>query len=210
MSQGNPLKAIAEFVENSIDAQATRITLVRGKEAGDHYLRIIDDGGGVRQNAEGVPDFEYVATHICDSIKRRLKAEGSGKGLQGEFGIGLLSFWSVGDNLTMRSLDREKRPWQLQMSKGSQHYEIIRSRALLGQPGTELDIRPLNSSLRSLSAEKIQTYLGAELRIACSRAASRSRFRIGVRERNSISFRGYSKDVNSNCRSRLIFPPKSL
>lgn len=26
------------------DAQATRITLVRGKEAGDHYLRIIDDG----------------------------------------------------------------------------------------------------------------------------------------------------------------------
>jgi len=164
MSQGNPLKAISEFVENSIDAKATRVTLVRGKEAGDHYLRIIDDGAGVRHNPEGIPDFEYVATHICDSIKRRLKVEGAGKGLQGEFGIGLLSFWSVGDNLTMRSLDREQRPWQLQMSKGSQKYEIIRSRTLLGQPGTELDIRPLNTSIRSLSAEKIQTYLGAELR----------------------------------------------
>ncbi|HEX7594941.1 MAG TPA: hypothetical protein VF387_01235 [Gemmatimonadaceae bacterium] len=27
----------------------------------------------------------------CDSIKRRLKADGGGAGLQGEFGIGLLS-----------------------------------------------------------------------------------------------------------------------
>ena len=32
---------------------------------------------------------KYVATHICDSIKRRLKADGNGAGVQGEFGIGL-------------------------------------------------------------------------------------------------------------------------
>ena len=47
--------------------------------------------------------FKYVATHICDSVKRRLKADGAGLGLQGEFGIGLLSFWTVGDTLTMTS-----------------------------------------------------------------------------------------------------------
>jgi HSP90 family molecular chaperone len=29
-----------------------------------------------------------------------LKADGNSTGLQGEFGIGLLSFWTVGDNLT--------------------------------------------------------------------------------------------------------------
>src|SRR5688572_4862654 len=95
LSQGNPLKAIAEFVENSIDARAATVTITRGREHGEHYLSIRDDGVGVPRDRDGVPDFKYVATHICDSIKRRLKADGGGAGLQGEFGIGLLSFWTV-------------------------------------------------------------------------------------------------------------------
>ena len=95
LSQSNPLKAVAELVENSIDAQAKTIVITRGKEKGQHYLRVKDDGEGVRKNADGEPDFHYVATHVCDSVKRRLKAQGT-KGLQGEFGIGLLSFWTVG------------------------------------------------------------------------------------------------------------------
>ena len=52
-----------------------------------------------RATRTACPNFKYVATHICDSIKRRLKTEGVGTGLQGEFGIGLLSFWTVGDTL---------------------------------------------------------------------------------------------------------------
>jgi len=94
LSQSNPLKAVAEMVENSIDARAKNIVITRGKEKGQHYLRVKDDGEGVRKNAEGEPDFHYVATHVCDSIKRRLKAQGA-VGLQGEFGIGLLSFWTL-------------------------------------------------------------------------------------------------------------------
>ena len=66
---------------------------------GGHYLAIKDDGDGLPRDANGLPDFKYVATHICDSIKRRLKADGRGTGLQGEFGIGLLSFWTVGGHL---------------------------------------------------------------------------------------------------------------
>ena len=34
LSQSNPLKAVAEFVENSIDAGARKITITRGKEQG--------------------------------------------------------------------------------------------------------------------------------------------------------------------------------
>ena len=71
LSQSNPLKAIAEFVENSIDAHASTITITRGREHGQHYLAIRDDGEGVPRDAEGRPDFKYVATHIGDSIKRR-------------------------------------------------------------------------------------------------------------------------------------------
>jgi DNA gyrase/topoisomerase IV subunit B len=76
LSQSNPLKAIAEFVENSIDAKARTITITRGREHNEHYLSIRDDGYGVPRDSEGLPDFKYVATHICDSIKRRMKADG--------------------------------------------------------------------------------------------------------------------------------------
>jgi len=44
LSQGNPLKAIAEFVENSIDAHAKTITMTRGREHGEHYLSIRSSG----------------------------------------------------------------------------------------------------------------------------------------------------------------------
>src|SRR6476469_9543337 len=98
LSQSNPLKAVAELVENSIDARAKRIIITRGKEKGQHYLRVKDDGEGVRKNADGEPDFHFVATHVCDSIKRRLKTQGV-QGVQGEFGIGLLSFWTLGEDL---------------------------------------------------------------------------------------------------------------
>ena len=55
LSQSNPLKAIAEFVENSIDAHAKTITITRGREHGAHYLSIKDDGNGVPRDAEGFP-----------------------------------------------------------------------------------------------------------------------------------------------------------
>src|SRR5204863_8966293 len=113
LSQSNPLKAIAELVENSIDAQAKTIAITRGREHGEHYLSIRDDGTGIPRDADGLPDFKYVATHICDSIKRRLKSDGQGAGLQGEFGIGLLSFWTIGGTLTMTSPGADQRAYQM-------------------------------------------------------------------------------------------------
>jgi hypothetical protein len=164
LSQSNPLKAIAEFVENSIDAHAKTITITRGKEHGAHYLAIKDDGDGVPRDEEGLPDFKYVATHICDSIKRRLKAEGNGTGLQGEFGIGLLSFWTVGDTLSMTSTGTDQKAYQMTMSKGDSRYEVNPKRMLFAEKGTELKISPLLEGIRTLSGEKIQWYLASELR----------------------------------------------
>jgi hypothetical protein len=164
LSQSNPLKAIAEFVENSIDAHAKTITITRGKEHGAHYLSIKDDGDGIPRDENGLPDFKYVATHICDSIKRRLKADGNGLGLQGEFGIGLLSFWTVGDRLTMTSTGTDQKAYQMTMSKGDSRYEVSPKRILFAEKGTELKISPLLEGIRTLSGEKIQWYLASELR----------------------------------------------
>ena len=61
LSQQNPLKAVAEFVENSIDASARNITITRGRDRGQHFLRIKDDGQGIPRDEQGLPNFQYVA-----------------------------------------------------------------------------------------------------------------------------------------------------
>jgi histidine kinase/DNA gyrase B/HSP90-like ATPase len=164
LSQSNPLKAIAEFVENSIDADAKTITIIRGREHRGYYLAIKDDGNGVPRDTDGRPNFKYVATHICDSIKRRLKADGNGKGVQGEFGIGLLSFWTLGDTLTMISIGADHRSYQMTMHKGDPRYDVSARRVLFAEKGTELRVSPLLEGIRTLSGEKIQWYLASELR----------------------------------------------
>ena len=163
LSQANPLKAVAEFVENCIDARARNVTIVRGKERGGFYLRIADDGEGIPRDENGVPDFRYVATHICDSIKRQLKADGT-TGIQGEFGIGLLSFWTVGQELTLASAGADGVTHQMRMRKGSPDYEVIRRRVLIAPEGTQLTVHPLLPGLRQLTGERIQRYLALELR----------------------------------------------
>ena len=163
LSQNSPLKAIAEFVENSIDARARNITIIRGREQGDPYLRVVDDGEGIRLNDAGAPDFDYVATHVCDSIKRRLKARGA-TGIQGEFGIGLLSFWTVGERLVLSSAGADGRVHDMEMVKGEPQYQVTKRRLLFSQPGTELLVKPLLPGIRQLNPERIQAFLASELR----------------------------------------------
>jgi hypothetical protein len=180
LSQNNPLKAIAEFVENSIDAHARTITIVRGKEAGEHYLKVVDDGDGIPRDDDGQPSFAYVATHICDSIKRQLKQRGA-QGIQGEFGIGLLSFWTVGERLVLASSSTDGRVHQMEMRREEQSYVISPRRSLFPQTGTELVIQPLLPGIRTLSGERIQHYLASELRDRIRRSG----VRILIKDRNA-------------------------
>ena len=162
-SQANPLKAVAEFVENSIDAGARQIVIFRGKKKGEFYLKVSDDGEGIPRNKDGLPDFRRVATHICDSIKRQFKSERSA-GIQGEFGIGLLSFWTVGHNLYMTSCGADGKTYEMTMAKDSPNFAVTTKRLLVPFKGTDLMIYPLLPGLRPLTGEKIQRYLASELR----------------------------------------------
>jgi hypothetical protein len=100
---------------------------------------------------------------VCDSFKRRLKKEGV-EGIQGEFGIGLLSFWTVGERLTLSSAGADGKSYQMEMRKNEPGYGIAQRRALFSHPGVELVVHPLLPGLRQLSGEKIQSYLASELR----------------------------------------------
>ena len=180
LSQNNPLKAIAEFVENSIDAHARNVTILRGRERGELYLKVIDDGEGIPLNEEGLPNFRYVATHICDSLKKQLKERGA-EGIQGEFGIGLLSFWTVGERLLLSSAGADGKAYQMEMKKGESGYAIHPRRILFSHPGTELMIHPLLPGIRQLNGERIQHYLASELRDRIRRSG----VRISIKDRYS-------------------------
>ena len=64
----------------------------------------------------------------------------------------------------LTSTDVEERAWQMLMRKGDPGYTVKARRTLFAEPGTQLRINKLLEGIRSLSGEKIQWYLAAELR----------------------------------------------
>ena len=64
----------------------------------------------------------------------------------------------------MTSTGADRRVYQMVMRKGDPSYSVSPKRMLFGEGGTELRIAPLLDGVRTLSGEKIQWYLAAELR----------------------------------------------
>ena len=163
-SQTHPLKAVCELVENAIDARAKNIDIVRRRSNDQIMLEVGDDGHGVLLDQKGRPHFEHIATHICDSMKRRLSAP-ERVGVHGEFGIGLLSFWSLGEQLRMISSDNEGRLHEMALNRGEQSYAVSPVRRMFAPGGTRIIVGPLLESSRNiLTGEKLRRYLSTELR----------------------------------------------
>jgi len=163
-SQTHPLKAICELTENAIDAGATQVRIARRRSRGQLFLEIEDDGRGVKPDESGAADFQRIATHLCDSMKRHLGA-GERRGVHGEFGIGLLSFWSIGEELRMTSGGEGAALRELRLVRGGREYEIREVRGHLPTGGTRVVVGPLLESTKNLvTGEKIARYLSAELR----------------------------------------------
>ena len=163
-SQTHPLKAICELSENAIDAGATHVRITRRRSQGDLFLEVVDDGRGVKPDASGSPDFERIATHLCDSMKRYLDAP-QRRGVHGEFGIGLLSFWALGEELRMTSGGGDVPLHELCLARGRREYTIRPVRGRLATGGTRVVVGPLLEATKNLvTGEKIARYLSAELR----------------------------------------------
>lgn len=165
-SQTHPLKAVCELTENAIDAGAVNIEFLRFRKGGEIWMQITDDGGGVVLNEDGLPDFRYIATHICDSMKRKLDdLERASKQVHGEYGIGLLSFWTLGRELRMVSPDRHGSFHEMYLKRGEKTYTVTPVGSIDGLEGTRVLVGPMLDSTRQVvTGEKIQKFLSAELR----------------------------------------------
>lgn len=163
-TQTHPLKAVCELAENALDAGAREVAIIRRRAQHDVFLEVVDDGQGIQRDDEGFPDFARIATHVCDSMKRQL-AEQERKGIHGEFGIGLLSFWGLGDSLRIVSQGADGRLYEMQLTRGARTYSVRPVRGQLSTGGTRVIVGPLLAATRSIvTGEKLQRYLSEELR----------------------------------------------
>src|SRR5207244_10501078 len=70
-SQSDPRKAVAELVQNSIDAHALHVVVSRRRLRGSPALTVRDDGEGVLLGLGREAALRYIATNTGSSRKRR-------------------------------------------------------------------------------------------------------------------------------------------
>jgi hypothetical protein len=168
LSQPDPRKALAELVQNSLDAGARAIRVLRLRERGRNCLRVWDDGEGVVPELDRPEALRYIATHVGHSRKRSLTPQQRLELLtQGQYGIGLLGFWSLGEVLEMRTSVPGQRPHRLVLYRERPDYliEPLRGRLPLDERWTEVVVLDLHrEALPALLARRAADYLGSELR----------------------------------------------
>jgi hypothetical protein len=168
LSQPDPRKALAELVQNSLDAGAHRIRLTRVRDRGVPCLKILDDGEGVIPELERPDALRYIATHIGHSRKRSLSPrERLELMTQGQYGIGLLGFWSLGETLEMRTAVPGQKPHRLVLYRDRPDYLIqpLRGRLPLDDRWTEVVVAGLHrEALGAVSGRRAADFLAAELR----------------------------------------------
>jgi hypothetical protein len=117
MQSTNPLRSIKELVDNAIDAfardpsyspnEGKAVKIEMGRSGGGEHIKITDNALGWELNPNsGMPNFEFSVEHIGDSIKKYVKeyqkAREEGVAI-GQYALGLLSFWALGNRLTVFS-----------------------------------------------------------------------------------------------------------
>ncbi len=167
-SQSDPRKAVAELVQNAIDANARAIVIERRRRGRRATLVVRDDGDGIRPDEDRETALRHIATHIGRSHKRNLSPrERHEQIVAGQYGIGLLGFWSIGHRMDIRSRVAGSAPWLLRLVEDEPRAEIVPAPPTIDAPATftEIVVGELHAAaLRPLTTRRLADYLGAELR----------------------------------------------
>lgn len=161
-----PLKSIAELVENGIDSGSAKVEVTRCKRGKGIEILVTDYGRGVTAGSDGNCDMHRVRTSICDSEKIRMEEEQREKDhVIGEFGIGVLGFPAIGENLEMLSRTETSTVTKcMQLRAFSVDCKITSLHGSSIKTGTKVRVYPVhNAIIQRITGEKIAKYLGKEL-----------------------------------------------
>ncbi len=169
-SQNDPRKAMAELVQNSLDAGARTISITRMRRRGEQVVSVFDDGRGIFSELERPKALEKIATNIGRSFKLDLSPqERQHQMMLGKYGIGILGFWSLGRELEMRSRVSGSDVWFLHLIRNKPMAEVMRIPqqriSFTGETWTEVVIRGIHpGAARQIAGRRLGEYLGSELR----------------------------------------------
>jgi Histidine kinase-, DNA gyrase B-, and HSP90-like ATPase len=167
-SQSDPRKAVAELVQNSIDAHARHVVVSRRRLRGGPALTVRDDGEGVLPGLGREEALRYIATNIGSSRKRSLSPEERRRlVVTGQYGVGLLGFWSIGHRMEIRSRVGGSAVHVLRLVEDEPRVGLDDLPAEIGSPETftEIIVTELHETgSRAVSGRRLAEYLAAELR----------------------------------------------
>lgn len=167
-SQSDPRKAIAELVQNSLDAGARRIQIVRRRSRGVPIITILDDGEGVIPEMEREEALHYLATNIGHSRKLGLTPQQRAERVvAGRYGVGLLGFWSLGKILELhtRVAGSPLMMLRLEANKPTASIDRLPTPLDAATTFTEVIVSDLHDSTKRLiNGRRLTDYLATELR----------------------------------------------
>ncbi len=168
-SQSDARKAIAELVQNCLDASARHIEITWFSEKGARCMRIRDDGAGVFPDLSRDEALRTIAQTIGRSHKRELSAaERHRQMMLGKYGIGLLGFWCVARVLEIRTRVGGGELRLLRLIEDEPDGEVLAPRAgrLTDEATyTEVLLREIKEGVaRQVRPPRLQAYLAGELR----------------------------------------------
>ncbi len=167
-SQGDPRKAVAELVQNSLDAGARHVLVERRRIGGAAALVVRDDGDGVLPEMPREEALRYLARHIGHSRKAKLTPlERRERIIAGKYGVGLLGFWAIGRRFELRSRVDGGPAYALCLVEDEPGGRIVEIDVPSDAPSTftEAVVRDIHEpALRTLAGARLASYLGSELR----------------------------------------------
>src|SRR5438128_5166066 len=144
---------------------------------GGAALVVRDDGEGVLPSLGREEALRYIATNIGRSRKRSLSPQERQRlVVTGQYGIGLLGFWSIGHRMEIRSRVGGSGVHVLRLVEDEPRVNLDEVPPDLASPltFTEIVITELHSTAsRAVSGRRLAEYLAAEVRgpIPASRVA---------------------------------------
>jgi hypothetical protein len=167
-SQSDPRKAVAELVQNSLDAGAHHVTVRRMRSKGALCLLVRDDGEGVLPEMGREEALRYLATHVGHSRKLGLDAaQRAQRVVAGKYGVGLLGFWSIGGVLELRSRVGGSDLYALRLEEDSPNARILPLPRHIDAPDTFTEAVVLDvheTAQKALGGRRLAEYLAAEMR----------------------------------------------